>query len=161
LIASDSSEHSTRARPTRVEAPPVVATAAKALDSQSLPALEAGGTTALEPSPSTLPSIAPAASHPPVRGRASDVKQYAIELRLLEPARSSIARRDYAGALGSIARHRREYPNGQLGEERDALRVRALWGLGQRSAAEAAAADFRRRYPRSALLSWMKDQPKQ
>jgi hypothetical protein len=163
LVTGGSAERSTR--PTRVEVAPVIATtAAESLDSQSLPAIETGGTAAREPSrsptPSPTPSISPA-SHAPARGRASDVKQYAIELRLLEPARSSIARRDYAGALGSIARHRREYPNGQLGEERDALRVRALWGLGQRSDAEAAAAEFRRRYPRSALLSWMKDQPKQ
>jgi hypothetical protein len=158
--SSDGSEHAPR-----VELAQVAPTPAQSLDSQPRPAPEADGTAARAsaPSPSSpLPSSPPAASRTPARGRANDVKQqYAIELRLLEPARSSIARGDYGGALTAIARHRREYPNGQLAEERDALGVRALSGLGQRSAAEASAADFRRRYPRSALLSWMRDQPKQ
>lgn len=82
-------------------------------------------------------------------------RQYAIELALLEPARSGIARGDFADALTALLRHRREFPAGQLAEERSALQVRALWGLGRVSQAEAAAAAFRQRYPRSALLSWM------
>lgn len=89
------------------------------------------------------------------------VKQYAMELALLEPARSSIGRGDYGAALAAIAQHRREFPNGQLSEEREALRVRALWGLGQKPAALAAAKVFRKRYPRSGLLSWLKAQSDQ
>jgi hypothetical protein len=85
----------------------------------------------------------------------SSARQYAIELQLLEPARSGVARGDFAGALAAVLRHRREFPGGQLAEERSALQVRALWGLGRISEAEAAAAAFRQRYPRSALLSWM------
>jgi hypothetical protein len=88
--------------------------------------------------------------------RPNAAQKYAIELGLLEPARTSSARGDYNAALAAIAKHQREFPNGQLAEEREALRVRALWGLGQRPAAEAAAAVFRTRYPRSGLLSWMK-----
>jgi hypothetical protein len=97
-------------------------------------------------------SAAPAA-------RVTGAKPYAIELALLEPARGSIARADYGSALRAIANHEREFPSGALVEEREALRVRALWGLGQRSAAERAAASFQKRYPRSVLLSWMKRQP--
>jgi outer membrane protein assembly factor BamD (BamD/ComL family) len=85
------------------------------------------------------------------------VQQYAVELSVLDPARRSIALGDYAGAMGAIARHQREYPRGQLAEEREALRVRALWGTGQKASAESAAAVFRKRYPRSGLLSWMKE----
>jgi outer membrane protein assembly factor BamD (BamD/ComL family) len=85
------------------------------------------------------------------------VQQYTIELGLLEPARKSIAHGDYAGAMSAIARHQREYPRGQLAEEREALRVRALWGTGQKVSAENAATAFRKRYPRSVLLSWMKE----
>jgi hypothetical protein len=93
--------------------------------------------------------------------RAPNVKQYATELALLEPARSSIGQGDYGAALVAIDQHRREFPNGQLSEEREALRVRALWGLGQRPAALAAAKVFRQRYPRSGLLSWLKGQSDQ
>jgi hypothetical protein len=88
--------------------------------------------------------------------RAPNVRQYATELALLEPARSSIGHGDYRSALTAIDQHRREFPNGQLGEEREALRVRALWGLGQRQTALAAAKSFRKHYPRSSLLSWLK-----
>jgi hypothetical protein len=106
LVVGDSSERSTP--PARVQVAPVVATAANSHESPSRSTLETGGTTAREPSGSSaLSSSPPATSLAPSRGRASDVKQYAIELRLLEPARSSIARRDYAGALSSIAKHRR------------------------------------------------------
>ncbi len=118
---------------------------------------------ALEPELGTVAEATPLGSvrvdHASAPARPSGVKQYAIELALLEPARSSVARGDYGAALDAIARHRREYPHGQLAEERDALRVRALWGLGQRSAARTAADSFRRRYPASSLLSWLKEEP--
>lgn len=89
--------------------------------------------------------------------RALNMKQYAAELLLLEPARSSIARGDYSGALTAIDQHRREFPRSQLSEEREALRIRALWGLGQRPTALTAAKSFRKRYPRSSLLGWLQD----
>jgi hypothetical protein len=90
--------------------------------------------------------------------RSLGMKQYAAELLLLEPARTSLSRGDHAVALAALDQHRREFPNGQLSQEREALRVRALWGLGQKAAAMAAANAFRKRYPRSALLSWLKEQ---
>ncbi|HVY32224.1 MAG TPA: hypothetical protein VHB79_37060 [Polyangiaceae bacterium] len=105
------------------------------------------------------PGNASAANGAVAHARTSNAGQYALEVGLLEPARTGIARGDYAAALSAIGRHQREYPSGQLTEEREALRVRALWGSGQKPAAEAAAAAFRRRYPRSGLLSWMKAQP--
>jgi hypothetical protein len=88
--------------------------------------------------------------------RSTGVSTYALELRLLEPARKSIAEGELSAALAAIARHQREYPRGQLAEEREALRVRALWGMGARAEAESAAAVFRKRYPHSGLLGWMK-----
>lgn len=104
------------------------------------------------------PRPAPATAAGTDGARSINVKQYATELALLEPARSSISRGDYPAALSALGQHRREFPNGQLSQEREALRVRALWGLGQKPAALAAARAFRKRYPRSALLSWLKDQ---
>lgn len=112
---------------------------------------------AAEPAPQ---SRAETATPPPTGDgtRPLNIKQFAAELALLEPARSSISRGDYAGALTAINQHRREFPASQLSEEREALRIRALWGLGQRPAALNAAKSFRKRYPRSSLLGWLKDQ---
>jgi hypothetical protein len=108
--------------------------------------------------PTSPPHAAPAGTAGPDSTRSLSLKQYATELQLLEPARSSISRGDYAAALSALSQHRREFPNGQLSQEREALRVRALWGLGQKPEALAAASAFRKRYPRSALLSWLKAQ---
>lgn len=106
-------------------------------------------------------ALEPQRAAPPAKSaQAASVQQYAVELGVLEPARSSVARGDYAGAMAAIARHQREYPRGQLVEEREALRVRALWGTGQKASAERAAAVFRKRYPRSVLLSWLKEPAK-
>jgi TolA-binding protein len=120
-----------------------------------------GRATAVDP-----PAAAAPAQVSSVAGRAAaearrptSLRQYAVELQLLEPARSGIARGDYAGALEAIARHQREFPGGLLAEERSALRVKALWGTGRFAEAEAAATAFRRRYPRSALLAWMGQRP--
>jgi hypothetical protein len=105
-----------------------------------------------ETPPAHPTSAAPAVEAP----KSASASSYALELGLLEPARQSIARGDFGAALGAIAQHQREYPRGQLTEEREALRVRALWGMGKQGQAESAAGAFRKRYPRSGLLSWMK-----
>lgn len=102
------------------------------------------------------PLVARRAPVAPEPARVSSASTFALELALLEPARRSIARSDFSAALAAIARHQHEYPRGQLAEEREALRVRALWGMGDRDAAERAADLFRKRYPHSGLLSWLK-----
>jgi hypothetical protein len=106
---------------------------------------------AVDPVEAPRPATAPGEP-----ARAPGVSTYALELQLLEPARKSIAQGELGAALAAIARHQREYPRGQLAEEREALRVRALWGMGARAEAESAAAVFRKRYPHSGLLGWMK-----
>jgi hypothetical protein len=130
-----------------------------------------GATTVVEPGAPQTPAapaaateaeeaIAPVVGSPRVEAhvRPTPAQQYALEVAELEPARLGIGRRDYDSALRAIARHRRDYPAGLLAEEREALHVRALWGMGNQSAAKAAAETFRKRYPRSALLSWMQGQ---
>ncbi|HEY8924478.1 MAG TPA: hypothetical protein VIU64_08860, partial [Polyangia bacterium] len=74
------------------------------------------------------------------------------ELRVLAPARQAVARRDFGAALAAISEHARRFREGRLAEEREALRVKALAGLGNVKEARAASAEFRRRFPRSALL---------
>ena len=89
---------------------------------------------------------------PPPRLRSPSIDRLRAELRLLRPARASIARGDFAAALPPIREHTRLFKSGRLVEEREALRVRALWGLGRADEARLAATSFRIRFPRSALL---------
>lgn len=74
------------------------------------------------------------------------------ELRLLTQARTAVAREDFNAALRPIAEHARRFRDGRLAEEREALRVKALAGLGRRDEARRAAAAFEDRFPRSVLL---------
>jgi hypothetical protein len=74
------------------------------------------------------------------------------ELRLLRQARAAVAREDYAAALPPIAEHARRFKVGRLAEEREALRVKSLAGLGRTEEAHRAATAFRARFPRSVLL---------
>jgi hypothetical protein len=115
--------------------------------------------------PDTLPEAGPAVTTPIARsarakvsGRArtaTDIETYAVELALLQPAYHAVARRDFTSALAAIAEHQRRFASGQLAEEREALRVKALWGLGRRSEAERAAFAFREHFPHSVLLRRM------
>ncbi len=74
------------------------------------------------------------------------------ELLLLRPARAAVAREDFAAALHPIAEHTRRFKKGRLAEEREALRVKALIGLGRTDEARRAAARFRAHFPHSVLL---------
>ena len=76
---------------------------------------------------------------------------------MLQPARAAVARADVTAALAAIAEHERRFPNGQLTEEREALRVLALAGAHRSEEARRAAATFRKRFPRSMLLARMND----
>jgi len=70
----------------------------------------------------------------------------------MRQARAAVARGDFTGALSPINEHTRRFKNGRLVEEREALRVKALVGLGRSQEARQAAAAFRTRFPRSVLL---------
>jgi hypothetical protein len=83
---------------------------------------------------------------------AIDVETYAKELRVLQPARQAVARQDFAAALSAVEEHQHVFPSGRLTEEREALRIKALLGLGRVAEAEHAAAAFRARFPRSVLV---------
>jgi hypothetical protein len=63
-----------------------------------------------------------------------------------------VAREDFAAALAPLAEHARTFKDGHLAEEREALRVKTLAGLGRMDDARRAAAAFEARYPRSVLL---------
>jgi hypothetical protein len=74
------------------------------------------------------------------------------ELRLLDRARRSDVRGDYASVLAIANSHARTYPDGRLVEEREVLRFKALVGLGRGRDARHLAGEFRRQFPRSVLL---------
>lgn len=76
----------------------------------------------------------------------------ALELGLLQRARAAVASGAFSSALDAIAEHQRRFPRGRLQEEREALRVKALVGLGRNDEARRAAERFRERFPRSVLL---------
>jgi|HubBroStandDraft_2_1064218.scaffolds.fasta_scaffold272260_2 hypothetical protein len=73
------------------------------------------------------------------------------ELRLLEQARAAGAREDFVLAIELLDQHARRFRMGRLAEEREALRVRALVGLGRHDEARRAAAEFEAYFPLSPL----------
>jgi hypothetical protein len=75
------------------------------------------------------------------------------ELQLLRAARQDVTGGDFADALAAIAEHVRRFRHGSLVEEREALRVKALAGLGRHEDAQRAAAEFHARFPHSVFLS--------
>jgi hypothetical protein len=91
------------------------------------------------------------AAPPQVPSSASSADPGALELVLLQRARLALTRGEYGAALAAIAEHRRRFPSGPLREEREALRIRALEGLGRSDEARRAGERFRERYPRSVL----------
>jgi hypothetical protein len=102
------------------------------------------------------PDVAPS---PPARATLSKADAARAELHLLRQARSAVARGDYAAALTPIAEHAHRFKDGRLAEEREALRVKSLAGLGRTDEARRAAKAFRARFPRSVLLPAVSQMP--
>jgi hypothetical protein len=102
--------------------------------------------------PAPIDDAPPSRPHvlPPPRLSPADAVR--AELLLLRPARAAVAREDFAAALSPIAEHARRFKDGRLAEEREALRVKALVGLGRVEEARRAAAAFRAHFPHSVLL---------
>jgi hypothetical protein len=102
--------------------------------------------------PSPAPPVAPPARSAPARthhAAPSPPPSPPSEVALVEEARAALAGRDFRGALAAAARHQKLYPAGVLGEEREAIRVEALAGTGDRAAARDRLRAFLLRFPRS------------
>jgi hypothetical protein len=107
-------------------------------------------------------ALAPAAiADPPAptagparRARSKPVARdaYAMELDVLQRAQAAYVGRDLGGALALLAEHARRFPNGQLTEEREALRVQSLARSAHVAEAREVAAAFAGKFPRSVLL---------
>lgn len=78
------------------------------------------------------------------------------QLAMLERVRSMVRRGDASGALRLLAVHARAYPTSTLGEEREALTVKALLHAGRVEEAKTRLVEFEGRYPGSLMLSALK-----
>ena len=74
------------------------------------------------------------------------------ELGFLRRARAAVAREDFEAALPPLDGHARRFKHGRLAEEREALRVKTLAGLGRDEEARRAARAFEAHFPHSVLL---------
>lgn len=90
----------------------------------------------------TSPSSASASKDEPAQLRPR-------ERSLLEAAQSALARGESGEALSLVERHAREFPKSELGEEREALRIRALARGGRCDEAKSARTAFVTRFPAS------------
>jgi hypothetical protein len=106
---------------------------------------------------SAIAEMPPAAAPAPAAPSRADAARE--ELRLLRQARAAVARADFAAALPPLTEHARRFKEGRLAEEREALRVKALAGLGRTDEARRAAAAFKVRFPRSVLLPIVSQMP--
>jgi hypothetical protein len=84
--------------------------------------------------------------------KAMRAEEFRRELEILEPARRAFSRGDFAAVIRAADEHQRTFPLGGLAEERDAMRVRALFRQGRGADARVAAAAFRLKFPKSAVL---------
>jgi hypothetical protein len=76
-------------------------------------------------------------------------RSLAAERALIEQAQTALAREQGAAALAVLERHARDFPQGELAEERDSLQVQALVKMERYEQARKAAAHFHGRFPRS------------
>jgi hypothetical protein len=110
------------------------------------------------PPPATGPATGPsrAAEHeaPPAGTRDRGL---AAERKLIEMARTALARGQTDSALATLRRHAHVFARGQLAEERDSLLVQALVAKGDFPAARQRAVRFHRQFP-SSLFSPVVDQ---
>jgi hypothetical protein len=120
----------------------------------TVPSVTASATTSVfvpEVSVSSLPE-APKSQVPTSSASAKVVEPAQLRLRersLLEAAQAALGRGDAAEALTLVGQHAREFPKSDLGEEREALRIRALARAGRCDEVKSARASFVTRFPAS------------
>ncbi len=145
--------------PTVIEAPPAQRTGARPPTAQTA-AEFAAEPEATSSAPEGAAATTPATMKPRVQAESAGRQKrdtQVEELTLLDRARRAVVSGDNKGALALVDRHRRLFPKSQLGEEREALRVRALKGAGLSKQAGRAASEFESRYPNSVLAPQMND----
>jgi hypothetical protein len=99
--------------------------------------------------PKSALAVAPQAS--PSASSSARTDTLAQERALLEIARTAFGRDDAQGTLDALDRHRNQFPDGKLAEERDALTVEALVEAGRTDEARARGRQFHLSYPNSIM----------
>ncbi len=105
--------------------------------------------------PVARPQALPSPEPPPAEPMALDT--LGEERALLDRARADIASGSYSAADSLLVRHAREFPAGQLAEEREALVIRLLVREGRIGEARVRATRFRQAHPRSIQLPGIAD----
>jgi hypothetical protein len=107
------------------------------------------------PVESTAVSARPPPAAPPkvvIASRSSAAEpDLRAERELLDRARAAFAAGDPAATLAAVDLHAKKFPDGRLEEEREALAVKALVGVGRYEEARLRGARFRSRFPGSFL----------
>jgi hypothetical protein len=111
-----------------------------------------------EPAPTARPSPRPSLGAPrpsvqPESREPESIDQLRLETEGLKAIQQAVRAGDPGRALVLIDEQNGRYPGGLLGEERAAARVLALCQSGQTERARAEAAQFERRWPKSALVA--------
>ena len=115
-------------------------------ETQSAEALVRSSNTTLPTSPERpSPAEATASGSTPVDSA------LAKERALLDAARRALGSGDLGACLTELSKHARVFPAGKLAEEREAMTVNALVGVGRYAEARQKADRFARRYPHSFL----------
>ena len=102
--------------------------------------------------PAVVASSSSSASPPAPSAEESPDVTLARERAILDVARTAVGPGDGAHALDAVERHQRDFPHGQLVEEREAIAIQALARLGRADEAWTRASRFHRRYPHSVLI---------
>lgn len=115
---------------------------------------------------SLLPSAPPATPEPRSSASSTPAPEAAVatvsarglgaERALLDVARSALARGEPQEALEAADRHERQYGDGALIEEREAIAIKSLVALGRRDEARKRAVVFERRFPNGLMLRAVK-----
>jgi len=108
-----------------------------------------------ESSPETPSEAKATGSSAPSPSAPSRDAELAEERELLEQSRGALGSGDASGAMALLARHAARHPRGRLGDEREALWIRALVQAGRREEARARFEAFRTRSPGSLLIPAM------
>lgn len=127
---------------TTVVIPSLSASASASPSSEAVPV----GELPSAPTPSAArPARTPGEPVPSARGLAA-------ERALLDVARAALARGEASDALIAAERHRHDYPDGALVEEREAIAIKALVALGKRDEAAQRLAHLEKTHPNSMVL---------
>ncbi len=156
LVHRHTAAHAAPVATPRVAPQPALPALAPSLSALPTPSPPAPAPSLLAAPGTSLSAVEPASTGaPPSRSethRAPRHTDLAAERALLADARAAMQAADAARALAILDDHARRFAHGQLTEERDAMRVGALWLAGDHAAARRHAAEFVRRHPNSLFL---------